>query len=74
MNYKADAQRHEAMLRMRPAIGSWLLTEGKEATANVTGSGPLAFSPTCVVWTLALALCPESCFSCLCRRGCKHWS
>lgn len=61
MDYKAEAPRHEAMLRIRPMTGSWSLTKGKEATADGTGSGPLALPPTCAEWTLALALCPESC-------------
>lgn len=72
---KTEAQGREATLKMRPMTGSWSLTE-RRGHSRGNRVRPLALSPTCIVWTLALdlALCPESCFSCLCRRGCEHWS
>lgn len=73
MNSKTEHRHNEATLSVRPAMGSWSLIERKVTTVDVIGFGPLPFS-TCAVWTLALALCPEFCFSYLYRRDCKHWS
>lgn len=58
MNYKTEAQWHEAMLRMRPVPGSWSLTERKAATADVTASGPLALLPPalCGLWPFGQSL------------------
>lgn len=42
---KKEAQRQEAMLRKKPMTGSWSLTERKEATADVAGSGLWPFLP-----------------------------